>query len=205
VIKKKAFNQKVDLIEKTKVDNQKRSEWIKKQRTEEKEEWKNLKDKLKAKGKRVKDPKAPKRAKSAFLWYYTKNFSEISQNQGGGAAPEILKSAAETFKDLSAEAKAPYLLLQQEDKNRYTTERKRYVSHNKSPKRILTPYIRFFTEINSKLRKENPTLKITEISKLIGKKWKEMSVDEKKKFQDAYEKEKLSKTQNSSMEGSDSE
>jgi len=27
----------------------------------------------------------------------------------------------------------------------------------------------------------------------------------KKKFQDAYEKEKLSKTQNSSMEGSDSE
>lgn len=204
--KDKFYREKVQNMVKRKVEQQKRSTWVKKQKEKEKDEWKTLRDKLKNKGKRVKDPKAPIRPKNAFLWFYTKNFTEIKETLGTvKSAVDVMKEANKKFKTLSDDQKKPFLLLAQEDKARYDTERKRYVSSKKSSTRIQTPYIRFFIETQPKLRSENPKAKVTELAQMVAGKWKALPEEEKKKYQDAYARDKQVKLQNEEKKAEESE
>jgi len=58
------------------------------------------------------------------------------------------------------------------------------------PKRAVSAYIYFATELDEKTRKEKPELKITEISVLAGKKWGQMSDAEKKPYLEKHEQDK---------------
>lgn len=42
-----------------------------------------------------------------------------------------------------------------------------------------SPYILFSTEIRQKIKEENPKAKFGKIAKIIGKKWQELSPEEK--------------------------
>lgn len=205
--KEKENKVKLTQLVKRKLDQQKRSQWVKKQKEKEKEEWQTLKNKLKNKGKRAKDPKAPTRPRNAFLWYFTKNFQEIksSMTTPVKSVGDVTKEGIKRFNSLSEDQKKPYLLLAQEDQARYGTERKKYVATKKSKRKPQTSYIRFFIEIQPKLRQENPTAKVTEIAKMIAGKWNALSQEEKKKYQDAFEKEKLAMGQHSQPNEDDSE
>ncbi|CRL01794.1 CLUMA_CG015010, isoform A [Clunio marinus] len=58
------------------------------------------------------------------------------------------------------------------------------------PKKPLTPYFRFLTEIRPKVTKENPNLSITDTVKLCAKKWAECDENIKRPYEEAYMKEK---------------
>lgn len=58
------------------------------------------------------------------------------------------------------------------------------------PKRALTAYF-FFTQANrEQARKENPEMKMTEISKVLGQKWKEVSDEDKKAYEEKAKADK---------------
>mmetsp|Transcript_44976 Transcript_44976/g.141584 ORF Transcript_44976/g.141584 Transcript_44976/m.141584 type:complete len:278 (-) Transcript_44976:164-997(-) len=66
-----------------------------------------------------------------------------------------------------------------------------------APKRALSAYMLYANEVRADIVKKNPEMKMTEISKVIGDKWKVLSADGKKKFENEaaklkseYEKEK---------------
>eukprot|EP00960_Hanusia_phi_P047941 758684-Hanusia_phi.AAC.1 len=72
-----------------------------------------------------------------------------------------------------------------------------YVQDIQAPKRALSAYMLFANEVRADVVKKNPEMKMTEISKIIGDKWKALSADGKKKFENEaaklkteYEKEK---------------
>ncbi|KAJ3352135.1 FACT complex subunit [Entophlyctis luteolus] len=59
-----------------------------------------------------------------------------------------------------------------------------------APKGAQSSYIIFSNEVRDKVRAENPSLSLTETSKKIGAMWKELSADEKKKYEDLAAKDK---------------
>merc|ERR1712194_651333 len=62
------------------------------------------------KGKKVKDPNAPKRAPSAYLLWMKDSRAEIVKSLPKGAAPtEVMTAVGAQWKKLTAKAKAPYV------------------------------------------------------------------------------------------------
>jgi hypothetical protein len=202
-LKKVVKEQKVSLAKKLAAS--KKSQWVRDQKDKEKVYVAQLRHKLKTKGKKPKDPKSPIRPRNAFVWFYGKNFSSISDSYKSRLATKdtpvenvkiplgaLMKEARSVFDRLSEVEKKDYIVLAQEDLARYQEERKKYVSHKKaiSPHRVLTPYIRFFVDVRPSIVSENPKLKAVEIVKIIAGKWKGLSNEGKSKYVKAYEAEK---------------
>mmetsp|Transcript_67027 Transcript_67027/g.106585 ORF Transcript_67027/g.106585 Transcript_67027/m.106585 type:complete len:304 (-) Transcript_67027:155-1066(-) len=53
---------------------------------------------------------------------------------------------------------------------------------DKAPKKSPTSYFLFAQEVRDQIKTDNPELKMTEIAKVIGAKWKELSDDQKKPY-----------------------
>ena len=53
------------------------------------------------------------------------------------------------------------------------------------------PYIQFALEKRSIITKQNPTLTVCDVSNVLGNMWKNMSEDEKRKYVDMADKDKL--------------
>lgn len=60
----------------------------------------------------------------------------------------------------------------------------------KPPERPLMPYMRFCKHVWETIKQDNPELKLGEIGKMIGQRWRNMAEDEKQKYLDQYDKEK---------------
>jgi hypothetical protein len=58
------------------------------------------------------------------------------------------------------------------------------------PKKALSSYIFFTNENRDKLLKEQPELKFIQVTKELGKRWKAISEDEKRKYEDMSAKDK---------------
>ncbi|CAN7999059.1 unnamed protein product, partial [Ixodes hexagonus] len=61
--------------------------------------------------------------------------------------------------------------------------------HPDLPKKPMTPYFRFYHEKREKYSRENPDLSMTELAKLISKKFQELSDKKKQKYKDGYDKD----------------
>jgi len=59
------------------------------------------------------------------------------------------------------------------------------------PKGGLSAYIIFTQEVRQKVSKDNPDVPMTELSKIMGKMWKDLSDKEKKPYNDKSAKDKL--------------
>jgi hypothetical protein len=57
--------------------------------------------------------------------------------------------------------------------------KKKKLKDENAPKKAKTSYMYFCDEMRSKLRDENPEMKMTEITKILGSTWKDLSDDEK--------------------------
>ena len=57
--------------------------------------------------------------------------------------------------------------------------KKKVLKDENAPKKAKTSYMYFCDEMRSKVRDENPEMKMTEITKILGSRWKELSDEEK--------------------------
>jgi hypothetical protein len=85
------------------------------------------------KKKKEKDPNAPKRNKSAFLFFKTKVYPTVKAKHPGATMGEMSKIISHYWKKLTPEKREKYQVMALEDKARYEKEKKAY--EGKSPKK----------------------------------------------------------------------
>jgi len=163
--------------------------------------------------KRKRDPNAPKKKQSAYMFFLAKNRERIKAENPGISFGEIGREAGKEWNGLSEAEKEPYNQLSEKDKERYEKEMKSYTPAEDSddeppkkktkgkkdpnaPKAPINAYFYYVREKREEYKSKHPDLKVTEITRALGGKWKEMSEAEKAPFQkladadkDRYKKE----------------
>jgi len=76
--------------------------------------------------KRKKDPAAPKRGLSAYMFFANENRDKVREENPGIKFGEVGKILGEKWKELTDKDKVPYEKKAQEDKERYETEKAAY-------------------------------------------------------------------------------
>lgn len=84
------------------------------------------------KGKKAKDPDAPKRGASAFMHFSSAKRAEVKENNPGIAFGDVGKKLGEMWKALSADDRGPYDKLAAKDKARYEKEKEAYDKKQKA-------------------------------------------------------------------------
>jgi len=174
---------------------QKLSNWAKEKKQQQKDHLHEVANK-EVKRKLKKNAGRPQRAKNTYMWFYTKNFKQLSNEIKGKDGKVSIKAVAglckQKFGQLTEDEKKQYQILAEQDKLRYSTERKKFVAHRKAHV-VITPFIRFSNEVRASVRKEHANTKITEISKIIGKMWKNLDAGKKEKYTEAFKTEMAAK------------
>jgi len=84
------------------------------------------------KTKRKKDPNAPKKASSAYIFFTTENRSQIqAQMKAGTSQPELLAEVGRQWRELTLEKKEKYVKMANEDKERYAKDMVKYSASKK--------------------------------------------------------------------------
>jgi len=91
-------------------------------------EVKARKAKSKVEGKRKKDPNAPKRGLSAYMFFANDNRDKVREDNPGIKFGEVGKQLGEKWKELTAKDKEPYDKKAKEDKERYEREKAEYAN-----------------------------------------------------------------------------
>jgi hypothetical protein len=145
----------------------------------------------KGKNKKEKDPAAPKRPKSSYIIFCGAKRDEIKKKNPEMKATEITKKLGEMWKALNDKQKKKYVDDANKDKERYEGEMNEYVpsegfeKKNKKKskaKRAPSGYIIFCGDKREEVKAENPEMKATEITKELGRLWKELSQEEKDEY-----------------------
>jgi len=76
--------------------------------------------------KRKKDPNAPKRGLSAYMFFANDNRDKVREENPGIKFGEVGKILGEKWKELTDKEKKPYEAKAATDKERYETEKARY-------------------------------------------------------------------------------
>jgi hypothetical protein len=153
-----------------------------------KEGFQNPKEKKSSKSsKSKKDPNAPKRPLNAYMYFSQDKRDELKKKNF--AAKEILSELGRMWKNLSEKKRLPYEQKAKKDKERFQEEMKNYSppegeskSKKSGPKKPLTAFMIYRKDVYQKVKEENEGMKITDISKIIGDMWKNLSENEKKKY-----------------------
>lgn len=104
---------------------------------------------------------------------------------------EVSKKSAEMWRNLSGEDRAHWDDVAAKDKQRYMVEKasytgpwqvpwKRAKKDPSAPKRPMSAFLYFSQDKRRKIKDENPTLKNTEVSRILGDLWRNASEEEKK-------------------------
>lgn len=133
------------------------------------------------KRRKSKDLNAPKRPRTSYILFCKDKRAEIKEKFPDLKMPDISKKLGELWKGLKDQKKQPYLDEAAKDKERYDSEMEEYGPKNKAkgPKRSLSSYFFFCAEKRSEVKEANPDMKVTDISKELGRMWKEDFADEK--------------------------
>ena len=160
--------------------------------------------------KKVKDPDAPKRGKSSYIYFCIDKRDEIKKANPDMSAKDIIKELGRVWRDdVSEKDKARYVKLSDSDKSRYDNEMKDYKPpqgvgqftekkiKRSGPKRGLTAYIFFCKEQRVLIKEENTELSTKEMTSELGKRWSNLSDKDRKPYiklaendKARYEKEK---------------
>jgi len=177
-------------------------------RTPSQEEIKQKIDTIKEE-KKIKDPNAPKKWKTSYMFFGLKNRATIKEETGLTTLGDISKEISRRWKELDDEQKQEYVDLETEDKDRYKEEMESYVKPSieelkeiadNKPKRktsskvsrkssdgIKKPrssYIFFCMERRPTMKEENPEYSSKDIMSNLGSEWKQMDSQDKKKYQE---------------------
>ena len=154
-------------------------------------------------GRKKKDPDAPRRGKSGYLFFCTDHRDAVKASLGESSkATDVTKELGVRWNALK-DSKKPadkkiltgYEKAAADDKARYQTEKSEYTppetndkgntrrggkqkSPKTGPKRAKSGYLYFCEDRRNKLKSENPNLKSTEITSELGRLWNELKADE---------------------------
>ena len=147
------------------------------------------------KKKKAKDPNKPKRAMVAFMFFSIDRRPATQKANPQMRIAEISKLLGASWREMSNKEKAPYDKKAAADKARYEKEMQSYKPPYK-PKRAMVAFMFYSIEQRPAVQKKNSSLGIAEISKILGKNWREMSDKAKAPYQEMaatdkarYEKE----------------
>ena len=76
--------------------------------------------------KKVKDPNAPSRPRSAWIYYYSANSKQFREDHSNLSQKEITTEMSKDWKKMSDKQKAKYNKLAEKDRERYATEKAAY-------------------------------------------------------------------------------
>lgn len=124
-----------------------------------------------------KDVNAPKRNKCAYVFFSTEKREELQKKNSNMSPEEISMKVANAWKSLSTSKKVRFEKLAKDDKDRYVDEIKNYNSPN-APKRNLSSYMFFCADKRAEIKDMYPNFKTPEISKELGRLWKEDYADD---------------------------
>ena len=131
--------------------------------------------------------KKPKRPQTAYMFFCKAVRPSLKSEFPNVSQSEILKLFGERWKALSEEDKIPYVEDAQKDKERYLSQ---LPKEPFTPKKNVSAYIHFDSANRKSIKEENPGLPFTEISKLIGSKWKALSDVEKAVYKEKAQLDK---------------
>jgi hypothetical protein len=143
-----------------------------------------------------KDPNAPTRGKSSYLFFCDEHRAIVKSENSDLKAKEITGLLGVKWNDLKTNnpsAIQKYVDLAETERIRYKEQKQLFLSGNsgKSVEEILEevtvedvldPKERFYKENRSLVKDENPDMKAKEITKKLNKIWKQMSSDDKEKY-----------------------
>jgi len=181
--------------EKTLKERQKSRELRQKEREKAQEKKMKQKEKQQEKLTQQKEKKEkqvatkPKRSISAYAFYVKENIQTLAAENPDMKLSERMIKLAQNWNKLTDEEKQPYLDKSQQDKQRKNIETQAY-QKSLPPKRPLTPFLLFSNEHRKKLQEENPGTKITELMKMLAERWKALSDEQKKNYEQQAEKNK---------------
>ena len=145
----------------------------------------------------VKDPSAPKRFKSAFIFFTMDRHrilrEKFEESRGrGDNTPDVAKLISEEWKALEPEERAKWDEKARLDKERYEVEKALYTGPWKipakkkskkdasAPKRPMSSFLSFSNSNRGKVKEANPGITNAQASKILAKMWKEASDEEKR-------------------------
>jgi len=154
-------------------------------------------------GKRKKkDPAAPKRALSAYMYFAATRRGPLGESNPEMKMTEIACLIGKEWQELGDASKTPFQAQANGDKTRYATQMETYVPPSvteespkkkkkdpNAPKRGLTAYMFFAADRRPGL--QYPGRKMTEIASMIGKEWQAASDQVKAPFVDLAAADKV--------------
>lgn len=139
-----------------------------------------------------KAPQAPKRFKSSYICFFMAKQPEIKDELGDKATvTEISKRSAQMWRSLPPEERAHWDDVAAKDKQRYMVEKasytgpwqvpwKRAKKDPSAPKRPMSAFLYFSQGKRRQIKDANPSMKNTEVSRLLGEMWRNAPEEERR-------------------------
>jgi HMG (high mobility group) box len=168
------------------------------------------------KGKPEKDVNAPKRNMSAYLLYQNAMREQFKRENPGMTFGQLAKYTSHMYKNLTPDEKDTWDSRATQDKTRYDAEISAYVpppghdargmliadqrpkKRNKrgpkdpsQPKRASGAYVFFTNDMRPKVLTEFPGIKFVELGKVLGERWRALTPEEKKRYEDMATDDKV--------------
>lgn len=134
---------------------------------------------------------APKRFKSSYICFFMAKQPEIKEELGDkSSVTEVSKKSAEMWRNLPAEERAHWDDIAAKDKQRYMVEKSSYTGpwqvpwkrakkDPSAPKRPMSAFLYFSQDKRRQIKDENPTIRNTEVSRILGELWRKATEEEK--------------------------
>lgn len=155
----------------------------------------------KKRARRKKDPNAPKRAMSAFMFYSNDIRSTVKEECPELPFLQIASEIGRRWKLLTDTEKIPYQEMADKDKARYEDQKKDYVpdpsfqtgrkkKDPNAPKRSLSAYLYYCADHRGAVKEQHPGKKITEIASQLAEQWRNLPDKERIKYQEQAQEDK---------------
>ncbi|KAL0234067.1 hypothetical protein PCE1_001105 [Barthelona sp. PCE] len=154
-----------------------------------------------------------KRPRSAYLYFCQERRPILREENPDLKMTDISKLLGADWRKLDDTQKIPFNELAAQDKVRYNEEKEAYmVSHPEeveevekpkkkrgakkkkdpnAPKRPISAYLRFASEIRPAVKEENPSLTFGEITKEVSKRWNELEDEDKVPYKEMFDADKV--------------
>jgi len=141
-----------------------------------------------------KAPQAPKRFKPAYICFSMANHKQVKKELGPNSrVGDISKRISQVWHSLLPNERARWDKEAEEDKKRYELEKADYTGPWKilarpskvdvnAPKRPMSSFLYYAQKYRQIVKRKNPELCNTEVSKLLGVMWKNAPKEEKQKY-----------------------